>query len=57
MSEELYSLSRVFEDAEGNLHRTVVSRIRNDLGRNIELLITKDDVIFICKEPLKKENA
>ena len=55
MFEEPYSLSRVFEDAEGRLHRTVVSRIRNDLGSNTELLITKDDVIFICKEPLRKE--
>jgi len=44
-------------DPKGRLHRQVLTRIRNDLDGNTKLRITKDDIIFICKEPLKKENA
>ncbi len=43
-------------DPEGKLHQKVVSRIRQDLDQTKKLVITKNDIIFICKEPLKQRN-
>lgn len=42
-------------DPDGKIHQKVVSKIRQDLSENKSLLITKDDIIFICKSPLKQK--
>lgn len=38
-------------DPEDELHREVIKSIRNDLKDKEEMVITKNDVIFICSKP------
>lgn len=38
-------------DPDDTLHKMIVRKIKRDIGRNQELSITKNDVIFVCSGP------